>query len=92
MGLQVQVYEVVKRADPTTCIRICGGDGRKTTNEEMARVVGGGVGRIREGLLPQFDVRLRGVEFDASEEVGSRPMNPRFGDDATGFERGRLFV
>ena len=75
MALQVQVYDVVKGADPTTCIRICGGDKRKTTNGETARVVSGGVGRVRKRLLPQVDVGWGG-EFDAGEEVFSRPMDP----------------
>jgi hypothetical protein len=38
-ALQLQVYEVVKGADPAT--RICVSGGRNTTNEEMARVVSG---------------------------------------------------
>jgi hypothetical protein len=40
-GLQVQMYEVAKGADPTTRIRICGGDERKATDGEMTRVVNG---------------------------------------------------
>ena len=32
------------------------------------------------------------MELDAGEEVGSRPMDPRFGDDATGFERRRFVM
>jgi hypothetical protein len=51
-GLQVQVYEVVKCADPTTRIRICGGDDKKTTDSETARMVSGRVGRIRKCFLP----------------------------------------
>jgi hypothetical protein len=56
-------------------------------NGESERVVGGRGGRIRKRLLPQLDVRFLGVEFDASKEVFSRPMNPGFGNDATRFER-----
>ena len=51
-GLQVQVYEVGECADPTTRVRICGGDGPKTMDSETARVVSGGVGRIRKCFLP----------------------------------------
>jgi hypothetical protein len=91
-GLQVQVFEVVKGTDPTTRFRIHGGDARKPINGEMARVVSGRVGRIRKRLLPQFDVELSGVEFDASEEVCSCAVDPGFGDDATGFECRRFVV
>jgi len=52
----------------------------------------GRVGRIWKGLLPQFGGGKRGAELDVSEKVPSRPMNPRFGDNATGFERGRIIV
>jgi hypothetical protein len=91
-GSKCKVYDIVKGADPTTLIRIRGGDDWNATNGETARVVSGRVGRIRKRLLPQFDVGFRGVEFDASEEVFSRPRNPRFGDDATRFERRRFVV
>ena len=88
--LQVQMYEVVKGADQTTRIHIRSGDGRNATDGETARVVSGRGGRIRKRLLPQVDVGFRSVEFDASEEVDSCPMNPGFGDDATRFERRRF--
>jgi hypothetical protein len=90
--LQVQAYHVVKCADPTTCARVSGGNEREIANGECARVVGGRVGRIRKRRLPQFDVGFRGMEFDAGEEVSPCPINPRFGDDATGFERKRFIV
>jgi hypothetical protein len=90
--LQVQMYEVVKGADPTTHICICGGDDRNAPNVESESVVGGRVGRIRKRLFPQLDVRCPVMEFDASKEVGSRPMNPGFGDDATRLERRRFVV
>ena len=77
-ALQVQMDDVVKGADPTTLIHIRGSDGRNATDGETARVASGRVGRVWELLLPQFDVGFRRVEFDVSEEVGSRPMNPRF--------------
>ena len=77
-GFQAQVYEVVEGVGPATKIRICGGDGRGATNEEVARVVSGGAGRIWKRLLPQFNGGDRGIELDASEEVGSRPVNPGF--------------
>jgi hypothetical protein len=83
----VEVYDIVKGGDPTTRIRICGGDDWNARDGETARVVSGRVGRIREGLLPPFDGGIPGAEFDAGEEVYSRPRDPRFGDDATGFER-----
>ena len=86
------MYEVVKGADPTTRIRISGGDNRNAANVEVERVVSGRVGRVRERLLPQLDVRFRGVKFNASEEVDSRPMNPGFGDDAAHLERRRFVV
>jgi hypothetical protein len=89
-ALQVQMYEFLKGANPTTRFSISSGDGRKATNGETARVVSGRGGRIRKRLLPQLDVGFLGVEFDASEEVFSRPMNPRFGDDTTHFERRRF--
>ena len=89
--LQVEVYDIVKGGDPTTRIRICGGDEREAADGEMAGVASGRVGRIREGLLPPFDGGFLGAEFDACEEVYSRPLDLRFGDDATGFER-HLFV
>jgi hypothetical protein len=74
--LQVQVYEVVKGADPTTLIHIRGDDERNSTNGETARVVSGRVGRVRKRLLPEFDMGVRAVEFDVSKEVFSRPRNP----------------
>ena len=80
----------LKCADPTTRIRIRGGDDRKAMNGEGACVVSGRVGRIRGCLLPRFGVGFRGVEFDASEEVFSCPMNPVFGNDAACFERRRF--
>jgi hypothetical protein len=89
-ALQVQVYKVVKGADPITRIRIFGGDDREAMDGETARVVSGGVGRIRKRLLPLSDVGVRGMEFDASEEVFSCPMNPRFGDDAARLKPGRF--
>jgi hypothetical protein len=45
-GLQAQVHEVVKGADPTAHTCICGGDDREATNEEGAGVVSGRVGRV----------------------------------------------
>jgi hypothetical protein len=89
-GFQAQVYEVVEGAGPTAQIRICGGDDRGATNKEVARVVSGRAGRIWKRLLPQFNGGYRGIELDASKEVGSRPVDPGFGDDATSFERLRL--
>jgi hypothetical protein len=88
--LQVQMFEVVKGVDPAICARIRGGDGRNAINEETERVVSGRGVRIRKPPLPPFDVGYRGVELDASEEVDSRPINPRFGDEATHFERPRF--
>jgi hypothetical protein len=93
-GLQVQVYDVVKCADPATPIPICGGECRETRNEETASVVSGRAGRIRERLLPQLQVGggCQEAKFDGGEEVRSCPMNPRFGDDTTRFERRRFVV
>jgi hypothetical protein len=89
-ALQVQAYNVLKGADPITHIPTCGGGGRNTTNGESARIVSGRGGRVRERLLPQLDVGFRGVEFDASEEVYSRPLDPDFGGNAASFERRRF--
>ena len=80
----------MKGANPATHIFVRGGSGRKAANEETACVVGGRVGRIWEGLPPEFDVGFLGVELDMSEQVSSRPRDPRFGDDATCLERGRF--
>jgi hypothetical protein len=88
----VQVYNVLKGADPITHIPTCGGGGRNTTNGESARIVSGRGGRVREHLLPQLDVGFRGIEFGASEEVYSRPPDPGFGSNATSFERPRFVV
>ena len=73
-ALQPQVNNTVEGANPVA--RICSGDNPKTTNEETAGVVSGGVGRIRKGLLPQFKVRFFGAEFDISKQVFSGPRNP----------------
>jgi hypothetical protein len=89
---QVQVYEVVEGADPTTHILICSGDDRNVTNRESARVASGRGGRIRKGLLPPIDRGCWGIEVNTSKEVRSRSLNPRFGDDATRFERRRFIV
>ena len=91
-GLQVEVCEVLKRADPTAHISICSGDGRNTTDGETARVVSGRAGRIRKRLLPQLDVGFQSVEFERSEQVDSRPLDPRLGDDAARLERNRFVV
>ena len=80
----------LKGADPTTRIHIRDGNGRNASDGETAREVSGRGGRIQKRLLPQVDVGFRSVEFDASEEVDSCPMNPGFGDDATRFERRRF--
>jgi hypothetical protein len=61
------------------------------TRGETARGVSGRGGRIQKRLLLQLDAGFPGVESDVSEEVRSRPINPRFGDDATHFEH-RQFV
>ena len=55
----MQVHEVVKGADPTTHTPICGGDDREAVDEDTARVVGGGFGRIRRCLLPQLGMGFR---------------------------------
>ena len=86
------MFDVAKCADPTTRLRFRGVKGRGAANGESARAVSGGVGRVRKGLLPQFEVGLRGMEFDISEEVFSRPRNPRLGDDTTDFECGWFVV
>lgn len=75
-ALQAQVCDFAKGTDPTTQIRICGGNDCKTENGETASVVSGRVGRIRKRLLPSFDVGFLGVEFDTSEEMFSCPKNP----------------
>jgi hypothetical protein len=90
-GLQVQMCDVVKGADPTTHIRICSGGGREAIDEETACVMSGRGGCVRKRLLPQFDMGSRGVKFDASEEVPPCPLHPQLGDEATCFER-RPFV
>ena len=69
--VEAQVDDIAKGADPTTHIRTRGSDGRTTGNGETAGVVSGGIGRIRKGFLPQFDVGFLGVELDASEKVFS---------------------
>ena len=55
-ALQAQADNVAKSADPTTHVRIRGSDGRETENGEVASMTSGRVGRIRKGLLPQFDI------------------------------------
>jgi len=75
-ALKAQPYDIMKGADPTTHTHICGSDDRDTINKETACVAGGRVGRVRKGLLPEFDVGFLGVEFDVSEEVFLRPRNP----------------
>jgi hypothetical protein len=86
-GSQVQGYDVVEGADP---IRI--GGGNVPVDGKMAGVMSGGAGRIRKCFLPEFDGGCRGTELDAGEQVGSCPLNPRFGGDATRFERRRFVV
>ena len=71
-----KVYDIAKGANPTTRTRIRSGDIHGAMNGESARVASGRVGRIGEGLLPPFNRRVLGVEFDASEEVFSRRRNP----------------
>jgi hypothetical protein len=89
LGSHVQVYDVVEVADP---IRIGGGDVPDAVDGEVAGVMSGGAGRIRKRFLPEFDGGCRGTELDAGEQVGSCSLNPRFGDDATRFERRRFVV
>ena len=76
-GVQAQIHYTVKGVNPTTYVHICGCDSQNTTNGETARVVSGGVGRVREGLLPQLDVGFLGVELDTSEKAFSGPRKPR---------------
>ena len=59
---------------------------------ETARVVGGGVGRIREGFHPRFESGSEETELDAVEKVHSGPRNPRLGNEATCLERGGFIV
>ena len=51
-ALQVQVHDIMKGADPTAHIHVCGGNEREATNGKSARVASGGVERIRGGLFP----------------------------------------
>ena len=76
VALQAQVYDTVEGANPTTLARVWSGDDWNITNREIACVVGGRAGRIRECLLPQFDVKFLGVEFDVSEKVFPRAGDP----------------
>jgi len=46
--------------------------------------------RIRKGHLPPSEVGTEGGELDDGEKVFSRSVNPRFGDEATRFERRRF--
>ena len=89
MGSHVQVYDVVEGADP---IRIGGGDVPDAVDGEAAGVMSGGAGRIRKRFLSEFDGGYGGTELDAGEQVGSCPLNPRFGDDAARSERHRFVV
>ena len=91
-SLQAQAHDTVEGANPTTLAHIWGDDDWNITNGETACVVGGRVGRVPECLLPQFDVKFLGVEFDVSEKVFPCTRNPCFVDDAARFERGRIVV
>ena len=83
-----QILDAAKGANPDNAIwmhdRIISekGDGTCVVNKR--------VGRIWKGLFPQLDGAIWGRELDASKKVLSSPRNPRFRDDAAGFERSRF--
>ena len=79
------MYDMAEDVNPAANIYTCICDTRKVTKRETASVVGGKLGRIRKGLPPPFDVRFVD-EFDMSEEAFLCARNPRFRDEATGFE------
>lgn len=57
------------------------------------RIMSWRVQRVREGVAPLPDVLTTVVlEVDAIEKVGSRLVNPGFGDEATHFERVQIVV
>ena len=80
----MEVHDFVEGANPTTHVLECGGDGGGVENDEIARVVGGRVGRVRKDLHPRFG---RGtINSDAIENMFSGSWNERFGDKATHLE------
>ena len=54
-GYNLQIYDVVKGVDPRTRIRYCNGDNVEIGEMEATRIMGRGVGRIREGFRPRLD-------------------------------------
>ena len=68
-------------ARPPTRFRVARRDDVRTSNGETARVLRGGVERIRKCLLPQFKA-LDGREPNGKEGLLSGGRNPRFGDEA----------
>ena len=75
-GVDAQMDDVVEGADPTTHIRVCGGDELSVDDNEGPGIVSGGVRRVRKGLHPRFDGEFWAAELDMSEDVPSGPLNP----------------
>ena len=89
---QFQFHDMIEGVNPRKRIRNRDRDHVEMEKVENARVMGGGVGRIREGLHPRFESGSGRTEPDAVEKVYSGPWNPRLGNEATCPERKRVIV
>ena len=74
-AMQVQSQNMRKGLNPPTLFRVCHRDSPRAADKKGEGMTCGGVGRIRERLLPRFDVFGR-RELDRGEEVLSGARNP----------------
>ena len=87
-----QILDAVKGANPANDIWIYGYDRLRFEKGDGTRVRSMRVAWVWKGLFPQFDGASLVAESDVSEKELSSSRNPRFGDDAAGFERSRFIV
>ena len=91
-GRHSQFHDLVEGVNPGKRIGNRNSDHFEIPEVETARVMGGGVGRIREGVHPRFESGSGQTELDVVEKVYSGPRNPRLGNEATFPERGGFIV
>ena len=64
------------KADPTTHLRVQGGDKLSAVDHEGLDMVSGRARRVRKGFHPRFDGGVECVELDTSKDVPPGTGNP----------------
>ena len=75
------MVNIAKATNPTTFLRVRRCDNLWAVDVQGPRMVTGGIGWVREHLLPSLEV-IRGMKTDDSEKVSSCSRDPRLGDEA----------